>query len=153
MERDRARENLALARRLVSDVIRPAAVRMSNFPYAQAYQFEVLEQARTFYEQVLRKAADDPETRREMAQIHCSLGKLARDTGGDSEPDLLKSVSILEDLVAEFPDNPEFRFDLADTQAWLAIWYQADLRLAEAVAERQRSHAIFARLSADFPSR
>ncbi len=152
LERDRARENLGLARHLVSDVIRPAAVRMSNFPYAQAYQFEVLEQARTFYDQILQQAENDPETRREMALIHYSLGKLARDTGGDAEPDLLKSVSMLVDLVAEFPDNPEFRFDLADARAWLAIWYQADLRLAEAVAERQRSHAIFTRLSTDFPS-
>jgi serine/threonine protein kinase/tetratricopeptide (TPR) repeat protein len=151
-QRDRARENLGLARRLVSDVIRPAADRMSNFPYAQAYQFEVLEQARSFYEQILQQAAGDAETRREMAQIHYSLGKLARDTGGDAEPDFLKSVSMLEDLVAEFPHSPEYRFDLADARAWLAIWYQADLRLGEAVAQRQRSHAIFVRLSADFPS-
>ncbi len=151
-ERDRAQENLALARRLVSDVIQPAAVRMSNFPYAQAYQFEVLEQARTFYEQILRQAGNDPETRREMAQIHCSLGKLARDTGGDAEPALTKSVSMLEDLVTESPDNPEFRYDLADARAWLSIWYQADLRLAEAVTERQRSHALFTQLVEDFPS-
>ena len=100
-------ENLGLARHLVSDVIRPAAVRMSNFPYAQAYQFEVLQQARTFYQKILQQAETIPKTRREMALIHYSRESWHATPAAMPSRTLPKSVSMLEDLVTESPDNPD----------------------------------------------
>ena len=47
---------------LVSDVIRPAAEQMSNFPFTRDTQREVLEQARDFYEQILAAGGRRPGT-------------------------------------------------------------------------------------------
>ena len=105
-----------------------------------------------FYEQILQQAKGDPELRRELARIHRTMGQLARDTGGDGEPAFQRSVSLLEDLVREAPNNPDYRWELGQSRTWLSIGYQADLRLEEAMAERRKSHAIFVQLAAEFPS-
>ena len=151
-ERDRAKENLQLARQLVSDVIWPATERMYDFPFTQAYQHEVLEKARVFYEQILKQAGDDPEPRREMAQIHHRLGVLAWKTGQDAEPAYRRSLSILEDLVREFPSDPSYRSDLGNSHSRLAAWFDADLRFREAVEERRIALGIAQDLVAEFPS-
>ena len=45
-QRDQARENLQLARKLMSEVITPATQRLYDFPFAHGYRQEMLEQAR-----------------------------------------------------------------------------------------------------------
>ena len=52
----------------------------------------------------------------------------------------------------EAPNNPDYRWELGQSRTWLSIGYQVDLRLAEALAERRKSHAILIQLAAEFPS-
>ena len=59
-QRDQARENLRLARQLMSDLIGPATDRILDFPFAQDYRQEMLEQARLFHERLLQQSKDDP---------------------------------------------------------------------------------------------
>ena len=76
-QRDQASENLQLASELLSEVIGPATQRLYDFPFAHGYRQEVLEQARVFYGRLLQQAEGDPELRRELAQIHRTMGQLA----------------------------------------------------------------------------
>ena len=96
-QRDRAEENLRLARKLVDDVIRPATEQMADLPFTRDTQREVLKQARDFYERALVQVEDDPEPRRQLAWIYQRLGHLAWCSGSrDGEPALRRSIAILE---------------------------------------------------------
>ena len=119
----------------MSDVIGPATERMIDFPFAQGYRQEVLEQARVFYERLLQQAEGDPELRRELAQIHRRLGQLGLEQRRqDAEPAFRRSLAILEDLAQGVSRTTR---TIARTRAGrtlgCALWYAADLRLEEAL--------------------
>jgi serine/threonine protein kinase len=151
-ERDQARENLQLARELMSDVIAPATERLFDFPFAQDYRQEVLEQARVFYERILQQAEGDPELRFQLAQIYGSLAYVAVQIGQDGEPAYRRSLSILDDLTKEFPKNPRYRDELSKFTSWLAVWYSIDLRLEEALQQYRIALAIKRDLATEFPA-
>ena len=111
-QRDQAQHNLQLAREPLRDVIAPATERLFDFPFAQDYRQEVLEQARVFYERILEKAERDPELRLELAQIHRSLGYVTLETGQNAEPAYRRSLAILAELAKEFPAEPRYREQL-----------------------------------------
>jgi tetratricopeptide (TPR) repeat protein len=151
-ERDHARENLQLARQLMSDLIGPATDRMIDFPFAQDFRREMLEQARLFHERILQQAKDDPQSRHELALIHRRLGGLAWLTGQDAGAAYRYSVSIMADLVKDFPSDPGYRKELSDSHNGLSIWLQLDLRFEEAVEQQRISLKILRDLAAEFPS-
>ena len=151
-QRDEAQQNLQLARELMSDVIGPTTDRLSNFSFAYGYRREVLALARDFCERLLQQAKNDPELRRQLADIHDRLGWLALEIGRDAEPAYRQRLSILADLVKEFPSNLRYREDLSASHFGLAVWYAIDLRLEEALQQQRISLEIRRDLAAEFPS-
>ena len=136
----------------MSEVIRPAAKRMADFPFTRDTQWEVLEKAREFYERILERAGDDPEPRREMARIHHRLGRLAWSSSRDGEPVLRQGIAILKDLAKEFPDNLDDRLERSWLHYWLAAWLASDLRFEEAILECRASIAVVEDFKAEFPT-
>ena len=151
-QRDQARENLQLAHELMSDVIVPATERLIDFPFAQGFQGEVLEQARVFYERMLQQAEGDPEVRRELAQIYRGLGDFDLNTGQDGEPEYRRSLAILDDLAKEFPGEPRYREDLSGAHFWLGVWYAMELRLKESLQQSRIALEVMQDLAAEFPA-
>ena len=152
-QRDRAEENLRLARKLVDDVIRPATEQMADLPFTRDTQREVLKQARDFYERALVQVEDDPEPRRQLAWIYQKLGHIAWCSGSrDGEPVLRRSIAILESLAQEFPNDPEDRLARLWSHYWLAFCIHWDLRFAEEIPEIQASVALAEGLVAQFPT-
>ncbi|MCA9264133.1 MAG: tetratricopeptide repeat protein, partial [Planctomycetales bacterium] len=151
-ERDRAQQVLDMGRQLVRDAIGPALDQMSDLPYAGELQGKLLSQTHDYYQQILAQDPDDMETLRDMARIHHSLGLLAHSRGQDATNSFAQSILLREELAARYPDRLEDRFDLAHSREWLSLWLQADLQLAEALAERRKSHAIFSEITAESPS-
>ena len=138
-ERDRAQENLRLAQQLVSQIIQPATERMSDFPYAQEYQREVLEKARAFYAQVVSQASDDSELIREMAKMHQLIGEAAYNAGQDSLPHFRQSISLLEQIETRLPANADCRRDLRRAYGRYSAALGSDLQLKTAVEHRRYS--------------
>ena len=134
-ERDQARQNLQLARELMSDVIGPTAQALFNFPFAQDYRKQVLQQARDFYERLLPQSGDDPQLRRELAGIHRQLGLLAQEIGQDAEPEYQRSLSILADLVKRVSERSPLPRRSERLLGLLSVWYAVDLRPEEALQQ------------------
>ena len=138
-ERDRAQENLRLAQQLVSQIIQPATERMSDFPYAQEYQREVLEKARSFYSQVVSQASDDLALIREMAKMHQLIGEAAYNAGQDSLPHFRQSILLLEQIETRLPANADCRRDLRRAYGRCSAALGSDLQLRIAVEQRRYS--------------
>ena len=136
----------------MSDVIGPATERMFDFPFAQDFRQEVLEQSRAFHERLLQQAPGAPELRCQMALIHRRLGLAAHQIGQDPEPELRRSVAILDDLAEEFPSNAGYREELSKAHGLLSFCIQSSLKLEEAVRQRRISLEIMQDLAAEFPS-
>ena len=152
-QRDRAEENLRLARKLVDDVIRPATEQMADLPFTRDTQREVLKQARDFYERALVQVEDDPEPRRQLAWIYQKLGHIGWSSSSrDGEPALRRSIAILERLAEEFPNDPEDRLARVWSHYWLAFCIHWDLRFAEEIPEIRASIALAEGLVAQFPT-
>ena len=149
-ERDRAEGNLRLADDLMRDVVVPAAKRMEHLPFAQEHLHEITSQIRDFYERMRQRSPDDPELRRALAWINYEIGRLNW-VSRVGEPASHRSVLALQELVNEFPNNVDYEFALAQSVAWLSLWYTIDLRFAEALAEQRRRMPFSSSSCRNFP--
>ena len=134
-------------------MIRPAAEQMIDLPFTRDTQREVLQKAGDFYERVLEQVEDDPEPQRQLAWIYQRLGHLAWSSDSpDGELVLRRGIALLEDLAAQFPNDPDDRLARSWLHYWLASCFWADLRFQEALTEAQASIALSEDLVAQFPT-
>jgi tetratricopeptide (TPR) repeat protein len=151
-ERDRAEENLELAHRLIRDVLAPASDRLeivTDDSEVQHVKTDMLQQALQFVEQMVQQNPDDTNTRLEMARLCNKLGAMAFWTGENRELLCHRSISILDELVTEFPDNTTYLDELCSAHGHLGrlLWtrlrckeslqhHRARLRIAEQLVEQ-----------------
>ncbi|HEV2949528.1 MAG TPA: serine/threonine-protein kinase, partial [Gemmataceae bacterium] len=115
-ERDRAerhfQESLEVVDRLLTRV---GNKRLADVPRMEKVRREILNDALDFYQRFLKEEASSAPLRfdtarafRGVANIQCLLGQNV-----EAEINSRKSVSLLEDLVKEYPKNPDYREELA----------------------------------------
>lgn len=95
-----------------------------------------------------------PEYQLELARLLlASPGFRGRggDTFGDPVSDLRTAVSILEELVRQHPDNPDYQFHLADALAMSSRGVQQRETEEQAALRYSRSIGIARRLQKQFP--
>jgi serine/threonine-protein kinase len=103
------------ARRAVNEMYTQVAERwLGDLPHMTEVQREFLAKALEFYEESAKEPGAEPEDRLERARALCRI-TILRDalSHAQSESNYRESVNILQGLVAEFPEVPEYRLELA----------------------------------------
>jgi tetratricopeptide (TPR) repeat protein len=139
-ERDRAAENLALARRAVDQslavVDRDAAKIGADLPQVMALRRELLAKAKAFSDEFIARDPGNRESRRELALAHLRLGHIDRmlDRADQAEQQYRQAISQLSALVSETGDAADRQF-LASAYNWLGETLRGQAGRAEQAAD------------------
>ena len=135
-----------------------AAEDLANVPRTEQVRRALLREALDFYQGFLREKSADPTVRQETALAYLRVARIYQlPTPGighprEGEPAARRAIEQLEQLVAEFPDKPEYQRDLADGHALLARSYFFTTRHEESIAERHKELELRDKLVSDFPT-
>jgi tetratricopeptide (TPR) repeat protein len=154
LEHDRAQANLNKALEAVDRLLRPLDdSRLVRLPQFQEPRRRMLEDALDFYQGFLRQEGTDPAVRRDSARAYSRsvmlrvlLGQLA-----EAEQAGHEARRLQEQLIADFPDRPEYRHDLANTQAALGHVYTLTGRFEQAQQSYRDGLALGTELVREFP--
>ena len=122
-QRDRAKDRYRDARDAVDLMLtRIGETRLDNEPHMEQIRRELLEAAAGFYERFLKVEDPTPELRHDAAVASRKVGDIQSRLGRvkDAEESLQRSLSLLEALVTEFPEDATYRADLAAASINLA---------------------------------
>jgi tetratricopeptide (TPR) repeat protein len=121
-ERDRARNSLQVAQSAVDDLYtKMATERLFDEPRLDPLCQELLEKARTLYEDLAREHSDNPDVRRGIGLAWFRLGEIhrLRDQHGEAERAYNEAIIRQEALDRDYPRQPRYRQDLANSHNWL----------------------------------
>ncbi|HTN75759.1 MAG TPA: tetratricopeptide repeat protein, partial [Pirellulaceae bacterium] len=90
------------------------------------------EEAVTMLEAVVKAAPTNVAARMLLATEYNNLGIVVGRLGGDPLPDYQKSIAIRQQLVAQFPDERGYRYDLSVSEMNLSTLHLRQERYAEA---------------------
>jgi serine/threonine protein kinase/tetratricopeptide (TPR) repeat protein len=103
------------------------------------------------YEAITQELGDTAEARFVRARGYYVVARLRNLLGEPDEAGWRQAVALLEQLVAEFPDVPEYREKLARSQNRLGIDLTELGKRAEAETALRRALVLWERLADDFP--
>src|SRR5262249_55775529 len=109
-----ARANLKKAREAVDQMLLRVADRLKDEPQMEQVRRTLLEDALTFYGAFLQQDASDPELQYEAGMAHLTYGMLQGDLGqlAAAEQTYSQAIGIFQNLVAQSPENLEYRQQL-----------------------------------------
>ena len=153
VQRQRASVNFKMARDAVDEMTRVAKEQLTDVPGTKKVRRQLLQKAQVFYAGFVEENREDPAALEEIALayedigiIHAELGNIsqAREAFGEA-------IELLERLTGEFPDEPEYRSQLADCwghYSYTFIWTHQRQEMAEG---RRKVVALLEELVVDFP--
>jgi tetratricopeptide (TPR) repeat protein len=153
-EQDRAEAHYLRARQVL-DQLTQLGVELSNRSGMGDTSRKILEQALTFYEGFLQERSADPSVQLETGRA-CQRAALINQQLGQFDPAeriLRRGVEILDELIAQEPDNADARKSLADCLVNLAFVLRHNGRLAASLETYDRTVAILEDLSRRDPNR
>src|SRR5262249_7601300 len=121
-ERDRARQSLKVARQSIDDLyVKMASERLFDEPQLDPLCQELLEKAQTLYEELAREHSADADVRRDTALAWFRLGEIhrMRDQHDQAERAYGEAIARQEELCRDYPKEPHYRQDLANSHNWL----------------------------------
>jgi tetratricopeptide (TPR) repeat protein len=130
-EHDRAQAHLNKALQAVDRLLQPLNDgRLAPVPQLQEPRRQMLESALDFYRGFLAQEGSDPGVRRDAARgyfrsalLHLWLGQT-----DEAEREAAEALALQKALVADFPERPEYRYDLARTHGALGHVCSLNLR-------------------------
>ncbi|MFL5242123.1 MAG: protein kinase domain-containing protein [Gemmataceae bacterium] len=113
-QRLRAEEKEKMARRAVGDYMRVADEWLASEPGMTEVVREFLEKALAFYEELSREQGSDPDVRYRTAQAHHFVARIHMRLGNHEKASFnyQRQIELLNDLIADFPQERKYRFDL-----------------------------------------
>jgi len=113
-QRERAEAKERQARRAVADYMRVADEWLASEPAMTEAVRDFLEKALAFYEELAQEQGTDPELRYRTAQAHHFVGRIRGRLGQwrDARQSYQRQLELLNGLVAEFPSERKYRFDV-----------------------------------------
>jgi tetratricopeptide (TPR) repeat protein len=138
-ERDRADHSLKVARQAIDDLyVKMASDRLFDEPQLEPLCQELLEKARTLYEELAQEDSTRPEVRRDIALAWFRLGDIyrLRDQHDPAEHAYGEAIARQQELCRTHPDEPGYRQDLANSHNWLGEL----LREGNRPADEARQH-------------
>jgi serine/threonine-protein kinase len=152
-EHDRAEANLQRALEGADRMVGHAGERLANRPGVSDVRQQLLEEALEFNRGFLQTESRVPAVRRETARaeyrtatVDLMLGRRA-----EAEKASLEARRLQEELVAEFPDQSNYRHDLCRTLACLGHVYSSAGRFDEGLASYNAAVALNERLVEEHP--
>jgi serine/threonine-protein kinase len=115
-QRARAEHNFRQARKAVDDYFTAVSEnKLLGLPHMEPLRKELLEKAREYYQQFTEEAAGDPRVRADHATAIFRVATLTELTASKEEArgHYQKAVDLYEEVIAEHPDEPEWRNKLA----------------------------------------
>jgi serine/threonine-protein kinase len=163
LQRDRAQENLALARKnaaLTRAALDNTVTKVAEHKRLKEADFlvtrkELLELAIPAYEELVKQQSDDPELEADRGRAYHRLAFVREEIGENRAAiDNYQSMArIFAKLVTDFPSRPDFRRELATSYNNLGILLRSSGRLKEAESAYADALAIQKQLAADHSSR
>jgi tetratricopeptide (TPR) repeat protein len=153
-ERDRADQNLALARKAVDNYLAKVTgdKRLTEADF-HPLRRDLLQAAIPFYEQFARQRENDPAQRAEQARAHERLGQV-RASLGETEKALAnyrEMREIFADLARTSPEVRDYRHGLAQSYSKVADALIALNRWPEAETMHRQAITLLQELSREFP--
>jgi serine/threonine protein kinase len=152
-----AEQNFRKAQDAVDQMLtRVADERLADVPQMEQLRRELYEDALRFNREFLEERNADPAVRAATARSYRQLGyiyRFLRDRG-KAVAVLNKAIALFEELAAEFPGQPEFRRELAQSSIHLveAVDLDADKsRVPDAEKTTLRAIRLYDTLTAEFP--
>ena len=101
---------------------------------------DLLQDALRFYQEFLRERGDSPAVRSEAARPTGASGTFRSCSGkrDEGEEAYRQAVALLEQLLAESPDDPSLLNELAEIHSVWAVLYHATQRWPQAEAASSR---------------
>jgi serine/threonine-protein kinase len=126
LEHQRAQTHLNKALEAVDRMLTKVGdERLANLPQFADLRREVLEEALTFYQGFLRQESKEPAVRRETARAQFRIASLNLWLANDRvQTSCEEAIQLQEQLVAEFPEAPEYHYDLGKSYDFLGHVYQ-----------------------------
>jgi tetratricopeptide (TPR) repeat protein len=137
-QRQQARVNFDRARQAVDELLtRVGHERLSHLPHLEKVRRELLGTAVTWYRVFVREGGDDPAVRYEAARVHRRLANACAGLGDKegAEQARREALALAEQLVADFPDEPSYREELAYCHLELNQFHQARQLFEQLVAD------------------
>ncbi|MGI9428043.1 MAG: protein kinase domain-containing protein [Bythopirellula sp.] len=126
-ERLRAEQNLELAKQAVDTMLTEvASEELENIPQMEATRSKLLAKASDFYGKFREQTPHDEALRLETALANKRLGDIFRLMGkvAESQQTYATAIELLEKLHQEFPDQPKYQQQLANTNNFLGVLYK-----------------------------
>ncbi len=142
-ENRRAAQNLGFAKDAVDQTLSSAgldpASAGADTPQMTAFRRQLLEKAKTFYDDFLKQDANSEALRREMALAHMRLGHIDRwlERADDAVREYQQAAALFDDL-AQRSNTPEYRQDRASAFNWLGLTLTP---IADRAADAEQAYA------------
>ena len=153
VQRDRAEDNLTMARQIVDEMYTRAAARLTDVKGMDADQRDLLTKAARFYERFALPQSTDPAVRIEAGRAGLRAGEILTKLGetGPAEAAYARALRLLDAVAAADPADAESRRALADGHYGLADLYRDLGKMAEAKATLRLAAELHGRLAAADP--
>jgi tetratricopeptide (TPR) repeat protein len=135
--RDRAEENLQLAKKAVDESLssagREQARETADSPEIEAFRKELLDKAAPFYAAFTRENSSNPELRAEAAWAHSRLGDVNRllNRREVAASEYKQAIAGFQSLADQYPNASEYRQALGYCHNWLGETYRVWLEQTE----------------------
>jgi serine/threonine-protein kinase len=153
---ERAENRSRWARRAVDEMYRDVAAEwLEDEPHRDPLRSAFLRKALEFYQEIAREEGDDPEVRRGTALAWFHAGQIRRALMQESEAEEAygQAISLLQELSANFPGEPRYRQDLADSYNWRGeLFRESGGSFARAEQDYRRALQLQEQLTAQDPA-
>jgi tetratricopeptide (TPR) repeat protein len=112
----RAQDNLETAYRVLEEIyVDVAEKRLAQQTQLTPEDRQILEKALAFYEQFARQNSTDPSVRRKTSEAYLRVGAIQQRLGQTDKAAAAyrEALAVAEKLAAEFPDDSDYRQNLA----------------------------------------
>ncbi|UCG17077.1 MAG: serine/threonine protein kinase, partial [Phycisphaerales bacterium] len=160
-QRERAEANFRKAREAVDQMLTQVAEqlpRLPGMPEAEdspdvtEIKQALLEEALAFYEGFRQDRSSDPLVRNETAHAYLRVAEITKALGQDerAKETYRGAIRLLEELVVEFPDEPDYCRDLASACSGIALLLAEAGQFEEAEAPHWQAVDLLEQLTVDF---
>jgi len=124
-QRNRAETNLRIAKKAVDESLSSVGARQSReaagSPETEELRRELLDKAKSFYQQLSQQEPRNQEMASEVATAHYRLGDIYRvlEMYQDAVNEYQQAIVSFKKLAQSYPGNSEYRADLAYCHNWL----------------------------------
>ena len=152
-QRQRAEANFKSARDAVDEITRVAHEQLAGVAGTEQVQRQLWEKAEVFYQGFLAENIYDPGALRQMGWAYMRLGVIYRLTKHweQAGKSFRKAIDVCEKLVRDFPEEPQYRTDLAGNYFNLVWALLVMERLEEGKKACQSAIANLGKILGDFP--